>query len=235
MKKISGIYKIINKVNNKYYVGSSRNIKNRWNTHKQSLKNQSHHNEYLQRAWNKYGENAFDFLIEKEVLEDKLFEVEQEYLNEAKINSNSYNLIFYPQGGPQPEYIRCKMRKNHYLKNGKKSSMYGKHHTEKSKELIRQKALGRIAPNKDCKIYDFIYFKTGERFSGTKEDFSKKVGVCIPFVSAFIRGQYHSSKGWRLYPLDDYIRQSYKWSDEAKNRVNLLRKKDPITKQFLPN
>ena len=65
--KISGIYKIINKINGKYYVGSSVNIKdypnNRWSRHIADLNANRHHNDYLQRAWNKYGQDAFEFII----------------------------------------------------------------------------------------------------------------------------------------------------------------------------
>jgi hypothetical protein len=42
--KIKGIYKIINKIDGKYYVGSSSNIYKRWNAHKNlSLLHQKTH------------------------------------------------------------------------------------------------------------------------------------------------------------------------------------------------
>jgi len=194
--KISGIYKIINKINEKYYIGSSKDIKDRWNTHKQSLRNNNHHNDHLQRAWNKYGENAFDFVVIELIPEMSLFNVEKKYLNEAKTNPNSYNLIFYPQGGSQSVYVREKMKKHHYLRNGGENPMLGKTHSEKTKELLRQKRLGKIPSNKDTKIYTFVNLMTHETFIGNKESFALKVGVSIPNVSAFVRGKYHSSKGW---------------------------------------
>src|ERR1035437_367642 len=43
--KISGIYKIINKVNNKYYVGSSNDVKKRWREHRGELKKKIHVND----------------------------------------------------------------------------------------------------------------------------------------------------------------------------------------------
>ena len=36
--KITGIYKIENKINNKKYIGQSKNIHRRWNQHKTLLK-----------------------------------------------------------------------------------------------------------------------------------------------------------------------------------------------------
>src|SRR3989304_1436717 len=65
-KKISGIYKIINKTNGKYYVGSSNDIIGRWFTHKSQLNRNNHCNPHLQRAWNKYGKDNFEFIIVEE-------------------------------------------------------------------------------------------------------------------------------------------------------------------------
>ena len=65
--KISGIYKIVNKVNGKYYIGSSANIygipHGRWYQHKMHLRGNWHYNNHLQSAWKKYGESSFDFVI----------------------------------------------------------------------------------------------------------------------------------------------------------------------------
>ena len=53
---ISGIYKIQSKVNpEKFYIGSSKDIVNRWSRHRYSLKVQKHKNPKLQMHYNKYG------------------------------------------------------------------------------------------------------------------------------------------------------------------------------------
>ena len=59
MKKF-GIYKITCKVNNKIYIGSTEVcFKQRFKKHKQRLRNNYHENDYLQKSWNKYGEDNF--------------------------------------------------------------------------------------------------------------------------------------------------------------------------------
>ena len=64
-----GIYKITNLKNNKGYIGQSSDIKKRWRNHKFELKNNIHNNPYLQNAFNKYGEEAFEFrIIEKTLI-----------------------------------------------------------------------------------------------------------------------------------------------------------------------
>ena len=66
LKRIRVVYQIVNKINHKVYVGSTNDISSRWSQHKSMLKKGSHHSLYLQRAFRKYGEDAFKL----EVLED---------------------------------------------------------------------------------------------------------------------------------------------------------------------
>jgi group I intron endonuclease len=59
----SGIYRIRNLINNKIYIGSSKDLEDRWNDHKRDLNYNTHHCDHLQNAWNKYGEKNFVFEI----------------------------------------------------------------------------------------------------------------------------------------------------------------------------
>lgn len=57
------IYAITNKVNGKQYIGSTVNYKSRWHTHRSALRRGKHHSFIMQNAWNKYGEQSFDFKL----------------------------------------------------------------------------------------------------------------------------------------------------------------------------
>lgn len=71
MKKQMGVYKIINRINNNCYIGSTTvNFKRRWKQHLTGLQTNTHTNQRLQRAFNKYGEEAF-YLEIIEIIEDK--------------------------------------------------------------------------------------------------------------------------------------------------------------------
>ena len=65
LKNKSGIYMILNVYNNKCYVGSTKNLYKRKNEHFRYLKNNKHHSDHLQRAYNKYGSDKFIFAIFK--------------------------------------------------------------------------------------------------------------------------------------------------------------------------
>lgn len=56
-----GIYAIENTVNNKIYIGSSKDINKRIIQHKFNLSNNNHHNPDLQADWNCYGSDNFIF------------------------------------------------------------------------------------------------------------------------------------------------------------------------------
>lgn len=61
--KVSGIYCIENKINNKTYIGSSKNLYQRLLKHFALLRYDKHENAHLQSAWNKYGEENFEWFI----------------------------------------------------------------------------------------------------------------------------------------------------------------------------
>jgi len=78
---IVGIYKITNAINGKFYIGSSKNIKQRWSLHRSHLNKNKHNNLHLQRAWNKHGKDNFIFEIIEVTGVEILLEKEQDYLN----------------------------------------------------------------------------------------------------------------------------------------------------------
>ena len=61
--KVSGVYIITNTNNFKVYIGSSHDIRYRWSRHKRDVNDNVHHSLALQRAWDKYGEDTFDFNV----------------------------------------------------------------------------------------------------------------------------------------------------------------------------
>ena len=92
--KICGVYKITNKANGKFYIGSSNNIKHRWNNHIKQLTEQNHKNSHLQNAWNLYGKDNFVFEIIEECSPDIQFEREQHYLNTLNpFDERGYNIV----------------------------------------------------------------------------------------------------------------------------------------------
>ncbi len=152
----SGIYKIINLVNGKIYVGSAVCFKKRWGQHKSDLKNNRRENRYLQNSWNKHGEEKFKFEI-LEIVKNKknLIKREQYYLDLTKCCNREFGYNICPTaesrlGRNHSEETKRKISKaisgkNHptYGKTRKESSNYGKKHSEETKNKMRKIKLGK--------------------------------------------------------------------------------------------
>jgi len=135
-EKICGIYCIENLINHKKYIGQSVNITNRFYGHKNKLKENIHRNDHLQAAWNKYGEDNFEFSIIELCDESLLDEKEKYYIKfyDSNTNDNGYNIELGGKGkGQIPDSIKKKISENHADVSGKNNPFYGKHH---SKETI---------------------------------------------------------------------------------------------------
>jgi group I intron endonuclease len=95
---MSGIYKMTNIINNKCYIGSAIDIKNRFKQHKSLLKNNKHFNNHLQSSYNKYGKDNFLFEIIENTTNDLLIIREQYWINFLDSNNNEkgYNKRLIP-------------------------------------------------------------------------------------------------------------------------------------------
>ena len=107
----SGIYMITNVVNNKRYIGQSKNISNRKIHHFSRLRGNAHYNKYLQKAFNKYGENNFIFSV---LLYCELFELtkyEQFFVDYFDPEFNILkNCVNSPSGTKRSEEAKLKCR-----------------------------------------------------------------------------------------------------------------------------
>ena len=116
---ISGIYAIRNLVNNHIYIGSSINLEKRNYNHFRNLKNNKHGNDYLQKAYNKYGKDNFIFEIIS-YIEDKtkLIEYEQKWLDFFNPEYNILKTAGSPLGTKMSDETRKKISES---KKGKPS------------------------------------------------------------------------------------------------------------------
>lgn len=147
------IYKIINLVNDKFYVGSTTDTRERFRCHRNRLRKNKHHSKHLQAAWNKYGEEKFIFKVVEIVSHaDELKAAEDKWLQAHVGQEYCYNKSYYsdsPMRGitkeEHPSYGRKHTEESKELMRQFRLTQpdprLGKTHTEETKELIRQKKL----------------------------------------------------------------------------------------------
>lgn len=90
--QLSGIYTIICVASSSRYYGQTQDLEKRWIAHRSQLKRGVHGNVHLQRAWDKYGSNAFRFDVVAYCDIDSLAAVEQQLLCEYVGDANCYNI-----------------------------------------------------------------------------------------------------------------------------------------------
>lgn len=94
---IIGVYSIRNVLDDKYYIGSSKDIERRIKTHKQHLEKGCHNCRSLQKDYDKHGLDNFEFnVVESDIQEDLLTAYEKYYIYQydAIVRYKGYNEIF---------------------------------------------------------------------------------------------------------------------------------------------
>lgn len=171
MKSNSGIYKIINIKNGKFYIGSAVNFEKRKRNHFNLLKRNVHDNTHLQRAYNKYGREYFIFEI-IECVKDKNILIERE----------QYWIDFY---GIKNIYNICPVAGN----------TFGRRHSEETKKKIGIKSIGRKFDTESKNIQSLKAKErikngiikglfTTERMAGGKNPAARKV-ICLETKEIF--------------------------------------------------
>src|SRR6266699_1664035 len=89
----SGIYRITCIPTSKFYIGSAVNLYHRRVCHFNDLQHGTHRNSRLQRAWNKYGPDAFTFEVLELILIPFLLEREQYWFDKLQpFGDKGFNL-----------------------------------------------------------------------------------------------------------------------------------------------
>jgi len=189
---MKGIYKIRNLLNNKFYVGSSVNIKRRFVTHRHLLNKNKHHCEHLQRSWIKYGKENFIFEI-VEVVDNSDF---LELFEQKWIDGSDKNLL----------YNACK-------KAGNKS---GFKHSDETKRKISESNKGKII-KKETKLFLSKINKGKKHTEETKKKMSEsQKGIKKKFSNEAIKKMTK-----RLLPFMSGRKAGFKLSDETKLKISV--------------
>lgn len=89
----SGVYHIVNKINNHSYIGSSLNLQGRMSGHFKNLSRNKHGNKHLQCAINKYGIDNFESKVLLICDKDMLVYFEQKCIDNLKPEYNISHVV----------------------------------------------------------------------------------------------------------------------------------------------
>jgi group I intron endonuclease len=106
----AAVYAIVNQTTRDMYVGSAGDVKRRWNAHRNALSKQAHYNSRLQRAFDKYKSDAFDWEIVEFVTDkSQLISREQFWINFFRPAYNGRPVANSPLGTKHSAETRAKM------------------------------------------------------------------------------------------------------------------------------
>ena len=98
----SAIYGIRHIASGRMYVGSAVRTNARWRQHRSQLQRGTHHSRHLQAAWNKYGAEAFEFVVLEMVpASDDLLVRENEWISSSMAADRRYGFNCCPVAGSQ--------------------------------------------------------------------------------------------------------------------------------------
>lgn len=147
----SGIYSIVNILNNHRYIGSSKNIRARLYQHYNKLNKNKHHSIHLQNAFNKYGQDKFiiQILEQCEPIRDTLIFIEQKYLD---LNPE-YNIA---------KLASCPAQLNQSYETRYKRALKlrGKKRTEEFKKRLSRITMNKPGKKVDQFDLDGVYIRT---------------------------------------------------------------------------
>lgn len=162
---VSGIYKIVCSANGRQYIGSSKDMPNRWENHRRKLESKLHDNNHLQNAWNKYGSSVFEFNVIEYT--DNLLIREQHWIDAAEKNS-LFNMCFIAGAPPSP--LGRKMKDSTKTKivkilTGHKVSEQTRQKISKSLKGRRLSPEARIRISENLRLRGSPSFETREKIA----------------------------------------------------------------------
>ena len=220
----TGIYCIENLINNKKYIGQSVDIASRWRHHKNELNSKTHFNDYLQKSWDKYGEDNFAFYVLELCDISQLDRREVYYIDLYKTlhRDKGYNLT---SGGTGDKIYsdetrrkisnalkghkvsmesRAKISENHADVSGSKNGMYGRQHTEEAKQKVGLANKGKISARRNrCNVYCIELEQTFEDATAAGKILSLDSGAILKCCRGERKtcGNYH----WKFINLENNI------------------------------
>ena len=189
IKIISGVYAVRNKIKNKVYIGSSKNLKKRESRHFFLLKKNNHNCKEMQKDYNSIGLENFEFITLITCSEDMLFYYEQQFLDNFKEKYNSS-----PTAGSQLGFRHTKETKTK-ISLSKIGVPTGMIPTKEMIENLVKRSLGNEYPSRT--YYNFISPEGNiipEIFNLNK--FCRENNLDCAHMTDVYYGKRKSHKGW---------------------------------------
>ena len=236
----TGIYTIRNLVNNKIYVGQSKNIEKRFKSHLLGLRKDKSGCVVLQSAWNKYGESNFKFEIICECSEYDLDKMEIFYIEHFNsISPFGYNLY---SGGNKNKIANLETRaKQSVAKIGTIPWNKGRKASNEARKNQSLSHLGKESPRRGAILSEETKIKMSLGLKGklawnkglnhtedSKLKMSEKAKGRIPWNKGVPMSEEQKIKVSNSKKGKPSPRKGVKLSQETKDKISVSKKKSIV-------
>lgn len=213
MIKICGIYKITNKINNKCYIGQSKNILKRWKTEYKWY----HINKHLQSAFKKYGIENFDFEIIEECQPDLLNEREQFWITvyNSFDRNFGYNKTLGGAGTPGRTFIMSEETRNK-IRIANTGHKFTTEQLEEFRNIIRDNQI-------------VIYCYETNKYYASIANAARELKICKESVRHVISGESNYALNYRFCKINDNINE---FITNCQQTDNYLKENNLTLKQY---
>ena len=187
-----GVYQIRHIESSKRYIGSaasSAGFAKRWNEHRLALGKREHHSIKLQRAWNKYGADAFVFEILLYCDAENCLMYEQTALDHFKPEYN----VCYTAGNTRGQTPFLGKTHSEASREKMSRAKIGSRHTEESKLKMSQKKIGLYDgekhPRAKLSLYDVSAIRELLHQGHRQQDIAEFFGVSPVTISHIKHGR----------------------------------------------
>lgn len=211
-----GVYMFKNNINNKVYIGSSAELSKRKENHIYSLRKGKHHSVYFQRAWNKYGEESFEYKI-LELLDDntstaELLEKEQYWLDKTKCYEKEYGYNILKVAGSNKGFkmskeSRAKLSKSRMgIRPSKETrlklsiSKRKENLSKETREKLTKRNLGELSPNSKLKESEVIEIKKLLAKGVSRKEVAEKFNYSLKAMQKIAIGEL-----WGWLEVDGFV------------------------------
>lgn len=203
---IIGIYAICCIENGRQYVGSAVDVAKRWKLHHRHLSQGRHHSKHLQRAWNKYGESSFVFVVLEECSKSELIEMEQKHIDIMKPKFNSRPMAASQLGFKMSDESKAKLSES-----AKRTKNFTGHsHSEETKARISATKTGiKVGRYDDERVK-----KTAAAMRAGKNAITESQVMAIRDLKrqGLTAAKIAKSVGCKVWPVYDVLQgKTYKW------------------------
>ncbi len=202
MKVRTGVYAIVNFKDDVKYIGSSKNVVKRLDTHKYLLRHQKHFNKKLQEDWNSLGEGFFSFKLIEEIADfSDLQERERYFIEEFKKSNVLYNLEL-----PETKTKEKVIHENTGDKISIGIKQWRKDNPERLKEIASNLGTKIIAETVNvCHILNSI--KEASEFLQLPYNKIQEVLAGKRSMGKGVFKNVYQLKGWKFYYYDQKIQE----------------------------